>query len=211
MKSRKGYDRVRGMEADKYIGENKGTFFARVEGRFTPEEILRTKIAYMIAKYGHRWQERKEYLEGHKVRYFEHVRRVALILMDTPEMDGIFCPEGVQIALLHDVLEDTEDITAEILDMIFGKEVLKGVLAMTKRKGQSTEAYQRGLKRQGIGAWIKLLDRLDNMRHCRIEYVGEEFMIKQKVETREKWLGWFRELAGKKHVLYKELERLVQE
>lgn len=162
-----------------------------------------------MAKYGHRWQERKEYLEGHKVRYFEHVRRVALILMDTPEMDGIFCPEGVQIALLHDVLEDTEDITAEILDMIFGKEVLKGVLAMTKRKGQSTEAYQRELKRQGIGAWIKLLDRLDNMRHCRIEYVGEEFMIKQKVETREKWLGWFRELAGKKHVLYKELERLV--
>lgn len=194
-----------------YVKENKETFFRRLEGRFAPSEILKTKLAYMLAKYGHRWQERKELWEdGRKVRYFEHVRRVALILMDTPEMDWIFCPEGVQIALLHDVLEDTKDISAEMLEMMFGREVVLGVIAMTKRKGMSTEEYQRGLKRHGIAPWIKLCDRLDNMRHCRIEYVGEEFREKQKVETLEYWMGWFLELVGKHdHPLYVELEGLV--
>lgn len=201
-----------------YVRENKGTFFGRLEGRFAPSEILKTKLAYMLAKYGHRGQERKErWADGQKVRYFEHVRRVALILMDTPEMDFAFTPEGVQIALLHDVLEDTEDVSAEMLEMMFGKDVVLGVMAMTKRKGLSTKEYQRGLMRHGIAPWIKLCDRLDNMRHCRVEYVGEEFMIKQKVETREYWMEWFNVLIQDKlgytasiHPLYRELEELVR-
>ena len=48
------------------------------------------------------------------------------------------------------------------------------------------------------------------MRHCRIEYVGEEFRVKQKVETREEWMGWFREVCGSDHVLVKELGELVK-
>ncbi len=117
-----------------YVRENKDTFFARLEGRFAPSEMLKTKLAYMLAKYGHRGQERKERWDnGQKVRYFEHVRRVALILMDTPRLDSIFTPEGVQIALLHDVLEDTEDVSAEMLEMMFGRDVVLGVMAMTKR------------------------------------------------------------------------------
>lgn len=55
--------------------ENKGTFFARLEGMYVPSEILKIKLAYMLAKYGHRGQERKELdREGRKVRYFEHFK-----------------------------------------------------------------------------------------------------------------------------------------
>ncbi len=183
-----------------------------------PSDMLKTKLAYMLAKYGHRGQERREVgVDGRKVRYFEHTRRVALILMDTPVLGDLFTPEAIQIALLHDILEDTEDISAEMLEMMFGREVVLGVLAMTKRKGMSTIEYQSRLMSHSIAKWIKLCDRLDNMRHCRVEFVGEEFRVKQKVETREQWMGWFAEVIGGSgsngidtHPLYQELERLVK-
>jgi hypothetical protein len=194
-----------------YVRENKGTFFARLEGRFAPSDLLKIRLAYMLAKYGHRGQERKELdREGRKVRYFEHVRRVALILMDTPALREVVCPEAICIALLHDVLEDTEDISAEMLEMMFGKDVTLGVMAMTKRKGLSTREYQSGLMGHRIAKWVKLCDRVDNMRHCRIEYVGEEFRVKQKVETREEWMDWFRMVGGENHPLVLELWEMVK-
>ena len=85
-------------------------------------------------------------------------------------MDYAFNPTGVQIALLHDVLEDTEDISVEMLEMMFGRDVTLGVMAMTKRKGLSTWDYQAGLRRHLLAGVIKLCDRVDNMRHCRIEF-----------------------------------------
>lgn len=92
----------------------------------------------MLAKFGHRAQLRKEVVNGVNVRYFEHVRKVALIMLDCncfPK--DIVCPEAIQAALLHDILEDTEDITAEMLELIFGKEVAFEVMMLTKRKGTS--------------------------------------------------------------------------
>lgn len=63
------------------------------------------------------------------VRYFEHVRRVALILMDEAK-----CMKNEMIiaALLHDSLEDTEDLTPELLECTFGSDVVSIVKKLSK-------------------------------------------------------------------------------
>jgi len=189
--------------------ENKVTFLARIEHIFAPSDVLRTNLAYMMAKHAHRAQQRKEVDEsGRRVRYFEHVRRVALILMDSKVK--IFTPEEVQVALLHDTLEDTEDVTPEILELAFGKSVTLGVMAMTKRLGLETKHYQRQLERVPIAPYIKLCDRVDNMRNCKVEHVGNGFLQKQLTETRDKWLPWFRETIGYPSPLLVELETIVE-
>ncbi len=63
--------------------ENKESFKLRIQPHFSPSDTLDVCLAYYLAKYGHRGQVRKELdSDGNPTRYFEHVRRVALILMD---------------------------------------------------------------------------------------------------------------------------------
>ena len=64
--------------------ENYETFFARVRPILSPDDLLDLDMAYNLAKFAHRWQFRKEPdpATGKRVRYFEHLRGVALILMD---------------------------------------------------------------------------------------------------------------------------------
>ncbi len=60
--------------------ENRETFFSRLEPFLVPSQLLNIKLAYTLAKYGHRSQHRKELdINGEPVRYFEHVRRVTLV------------------------------------------------------------------------------------------------------------------------------------
>lgn len=40
--------------------ENKASFFKRIEIHFTPSEVRDIRLAYMLAKFGHRAQTRKE-------------------------------------------------------------------------------------------------------------------------------------------------------
>ena len=47
------------------------------------------------------------------------------------------------------------------------------------------------------------------MRHCRTEFVGEEFRVKQKVETRNEWMEFFRNVKGGVG-LFNELGELVK-
>src|SRR5574339_1101763 len=101
--------------------ENKVTFQARVQPYFSPSDQLDVKLAYCLAKFGHRAQVRKELIAGKPTRYFEHVRRVAIILMD--EMK-IIDRDMIIAALLHDSLEDCEDLTPELLEHSFGPEVV---------------------------------------------------------------------------------------
>jgi (p)ppGpp synthase/HD superfamily hydrolase len=84
--------------------ENKLSFQNRIQSYFSPSIQLDVKLAYCLAKFGHRAQLRKELVEGKPTRYFEHVRRVSIILMD--EMK-IMDRDMIIAALLHDSIEDT--------------------------------------------------------------------------------------------------------
>lgn len=160
--------------------ENKTTFFARLEPFLSPTELNKIQLAYVLAKFYHRAQKRKEIDEqGNQIRYFEHVRRVALSLMDK---FFIFDPDIICSALMHDLLEDSEDVTPEMLEFTFGSRVTKIVKLLTKKDSN----YFVNLKKSKCyeACLIKVADRYDNLTH--LDQCSNEFIIKQIEETRNK-------------------------
>jgi len=112
---------------------NRAEFFERLTPFHAPSTLLSIQLAYTLAKFSHRAQVRKELDEaGLPVRYFEHVKRAALTLMDEV---GIYDAEMVIGALLHDGFEDTRDITPELVEHAFGAEVTLIVKTLVERTG----------------------------------------------------------------------------
>jgi GTP diphosphokinase / guanosine-3',5'-bis(diphosphate) 3'-diphosphatase len=167
--------------------ENREKFFARL--CFLPRaELVDVHLAYALAKYYFRAKFRKELDdEGHPVRYFEHLRRVALILIDELKIGR---PELVIAALLHDAIEDTrpEDLVAETIERHFGNDVIGLVKLLSK---VPKEGYLERLL--SFGDWrvlvIKGCDRLDNLRT--LDAGSAEFQRKQIDETRNKYYPVF--------------------
>lgn len=158
--------------------ENRETFFARLTPFMPPSELRMVEIAYMMAKYGHRAQVRKDLdLTGTPIRYFEHVRGVALILID--EL-GIRDWRQIVVALLHDTLEDTKDITPEIIEHVFDATVCQRVKILSK---VPKEGYLERLKTYGDPHIfiVKGADRLHNLRS--MKDCTPEFIAKQVEET----------------------------
>lgn len=159
--------------------ENRESFFSRIQPWMAPSEILDVEFAYMMAKFGHRAQFRKETdSEGNPIRYFEHVRRVAIILLDE-----LHCRDHKMIcaALLHDTLEDTKDVSAQMLEHLFGSEVTKTVKLLSKVPKEGY--YSRLLELGNQNIWsIKGCDRLDNLRSLKAGSL--EFQKRQIEDTR---------------------------
>jgi (p)ppGpp synthase/HD superfamily hydrolase len=66
------------------------------------------------------------------------------------------------VALLHDVVEDTDATFADI-ERLFGPEVCVAVEALTHRKGESYDDYIRRVKVNPISAAVKIADIADNL------------------------------------------------
>jgi (p)ppGpp synthase/HD superfamily hydrolase len=168
--------------------ENKESFFQRLEPFFAPSVILNIKLAYILAKHGHRDQFRKELdPQGAKVRYFEHVRRVALVLFDEAKCSR---PEMIISALLHDGIEDTRDLTAEQIENCFGSDVCTIVKTLSKTPKEGYLDRFRICK-----DWrpyvIKACDRLDNLRSLDRPEIDAEFRERQIRETEEDYIPLF--------------------
>jgi GTP pyrophosphokinase len=161
------------------IKENKESFFRRLRGVCCPSEMLDIELCYMITKYGHRDQKRKELdEEGNQVRYFEHPRRVAIILMDECK---IYEPAMVKACLGHDVKEDTE-ISDHLIEKIYGPEATRIIIQLTKEPGEGDAYYERLKERADWKSMlVKLCDRLDNTRS--LGDCTPEFQQKQVLDT----------------------------
>lgn len=187
---------------ERNVIECRETFFKRLEPFFAPSILLDIKLAYILAKHGHRAQFRKETDEtGEQIRYFEHVRRVALILFDEARCTR---PEMIISALLHDGIEDTRDLTAEMIEHVFGSEVVSivKILSKTPKEGYLERFMMCKDWRPFV---IKACDRLDNLRSLNGESISKEFRQKQICETREKYIPLFEmmiELTPKKCTLH---------
>jgi (p)ppGpp synthase/HD superfamily hydrolase len=172
--------------------ENKHTFQARLQPYFSPSDQLDIKLAYCLAKFGHRAQTRKELTEGKPTRYFEHVRRVAIVLMDELK---IMDRDMIIAALLHDALEDCDDLTPELLEHSFGSNVVSIVKQLSK---VPKEGYIDRLNE--CVNWkvlaIKACDRLDNLRSLMVEGTTLDFQKKQIKETKEKYFPIFDRLVA---------------
>lgn len=160
--------------------ENYQSFMERSEIFFPHEDVVRISVAYDMAKghHAHLTRKSEKNPDGTPVRYFEHVRRVALILMDEGEI--VDSPNIVIKGLLHDAYEDTR-LGHEAIRMVFGEEVSRDVLMMSKRP---KAGFAERLLRHG--SWevlaVKVADRVDNLRHLPADDPG--FVQKQYDESR---------------------------
>ena len=173
--------------------ENRASFFNRLRPVTPPDRLLDVELAYTMAKFAHRAQTRSEADEyGKPLRYFEHPRRTALILMD--EM-GILDIEMIIAALLHDGLEDTRDLTAEMIEHTWGPEVARMVVLLSKRPKEGYEERLLSCDDWKVLA-LKGCDRLDNLRAMKAGQVSREFRARKKAETRELYFPVFEQLLA---------------
>ena len=166
------------------IVENKESFKARLTPYLAPDFVLDCELAYTLAKFGHRAQVRKEMVDGKPQRYFEHVRRVAINLLDVAK---ICDRDMICAAILHDLIEDSA-ISSQMIQHSFGTEVVQMVICLSKIP---KEGYHERLSK--CSNWktlvIKACDRLDNLNS--LEQTSLEFKKRQIKETKEIYFPLF--------------------
>ena len=108
-------------------------------------------------------------IPGTDLPYTVHLSNVAMEILiagsKTPDFNTAF---AIQVALLHDVLEDTST-TFEVLENHFDIAIAKAVLALTKnhnlpKEEQMRDCLQR-IKKMPREVWaVKLADRITNLQ-----------------------------------------------
>ncbi|NMC37770.1 MAG: bifunctional (p)ppGpp synthetase/guanosine-3',5'-bis(diphosphate) 3'-pyrophosphohydrolase [Bacteroidales bacterium] len=113
--------------------------------------------------------ENNQTVKGTRLPYVVHLSNVAMEIfvaaMYTPDLDLGF---SVQVALLHDTIEDTSTTFAEISER-FGEDIAVAVLALSKdeklpRDKQIPDSLERikGLRKEVYA--VKLADRITNLQ-----------------------------------------------
>lgn len=165
------------LRTDGYPKIGRQKFLARLQPVLTPNQFEKVELAYEFAKYGHRGQMRDD-----GVRYFEHPKAVALILIH--EL-GVTDWRDIVLALLHDMFEDSFLLTERLVERLFGQDVVRDLKLLTKKP---KDGYVGRLRRHGSAQTlrVKLCDRLHNLRT--LHRVSKRKQRKQIEETRAKYI-----------------------
>jgi (p)ppGpp synthase/HD superfamily hydrolase len=88
--------------------------------------------------------------------------------------DGVKHPDVAVVAALHDVVEDTSYSLETLRRFGFSDRVVSAVEALTRRKGESYEAYLTRVDQDGLTRIVKRLDIDDNLEPARLERLDPE-------------------------------------
>lgn len=111
-----------------------------------------------IAVEAHKGQTDKA---GHP--YINHPFRIST-KMDTKE-------EKI-VALLHDVLEDSNLTISELSSYGFSQEVLNAICCITKTKAENYDLYIEKVKTNELATKVKIADLIDNINLSRLSTVS---------------------------------------
>ena len=126
---------------------------------------------------------------GTEIPYVVHLSNVAMeIMIAAKHSEGFDLEFAVQVALLHDVLEDTETAFSEI-ERNFGIEIANAVLALSKRSGIKKEEKMSDslnrIKQQRKEVWaVKIADRITNLQRPPRHWDSDKIM-NYKIQARE--------------------------
>ena len=84
--------------------------------------------------------------------------------------------ETTVVALLHDVIEDTDYTLEDLRDMGFPEDILEAILLMTHDKSIPYMEYVEQIKKNRIAAIVKRADLMHNSDLSRLEAVDEKAM-----------------------------------
>ena len=97
--------------------------------------------------------------------YIEHPRRVMRAMRNYAER---------VVAVLHDVIEDGTVTKAQLLAEGFPAAIIKALDSVTRRNGESYEAFVTRAAADPIGRWVKYEDLRDNANLARISNPTEK-------------------------------------
>jgi len=122
--------------------------------------------ALLFAAHKHASIDQK--VPGTDLPYVVHICNVAMEILCVPDTNDFDKTYAVQIALLHDTLEDTST-TFEELENVFGIEIANGVLALTKNEAMPKESRMQDsldrVKMMRKEVWaVKMADRITNLQ-----------------------------------------------
>lgn len=95
------------------------------------------------------------------------------------------------VALLHDILEDTDITAQELLEMGFSKEIVEAICLMTHDEGVPYLDYVRTIKGNPIARAVKISDLTHNSDLTRLDTVTEK--DRQRVDKYKKALEILRD------------------
>jgi len=78
------------------------------------------------------------------------------------------------VALLHDVIEDSNITIQNLIEEHFPEEILKAIILLTKKQNQSYEDYILAIKKNSLANKVKLADLKDNMDKKRLLNITEK-------------------------------------
>jgi hypothetical protein len=94
------------------------------------------------------------------------------------------------VAILHDVIEDSDVTPTELRDAGFSEPIIKAIDALTRRNGESYEEFIERLKPNTLARQVKLADLRDNMNLRRLPRI-----TKRDRERVERYRRAWRNLA----------------
>lgn len=109
-------------------------------------------LSEQIAREAHEGQKRND-----GTPYIEHPKAVAAMVGDNP------LHYEVQVAWLHDVLEDTKITAEDLLRRGVDSIVVKAVVAITKIEGEEYQHYLRRVDANPYAKRVKIMDILHNL------------------------------------------------
>ncbi len=161
-------------------------FFEIIDEEIGLEDREKIEWAYSLAKYYHGDQMRDE-----GVRYFEHCRDVALLLVEY----GPSSPSEIIVGFLHDVYED-QFVPRGMLKHLFGSEVDEALKTLSHEKPFYKSHGQMDKVPEGAQKYfdiirksskmvrrVKLADRLHNM--LTLEFCKPEKQLRKIEETKK--------------------------
>ena len=118
------------------------------------------ELAFEIAKEAHAGQTDKAGLD-----YILHPLQVAAEMTTDEEK---------AVALLHDIIEDTDVTANELLAKGLPDNVVEAVKALTKKHNQNYAAYLAGVKKNRLATAVKLADLKHNSDLSRLEKITQK-------------------------------------
>ena len=122
--------------------------------------IMLEELAFEIAKEAHAGQTDKAGLD-----YILHPLQVAA---------EVTTDEEKAVALLHDIIEDTDVTASELLAKGLPDNVVEAVKALTKKHNQNYAAYLAGVKKNRLATAVKLADLKHNSDLSRLEKITQK-------------------------------------
>lgn len=148
-------------------------------------------------------QHSKQLVPGTNSNYLLHISNVAMeILIAYNNSKNFNLEYTIQVAILHDTIEDTSS-TFEEIEELFGEEIARGVQALTKNEHLSTkeemmlDSLQRINEQIDEVGIVKLADRITNLQnppsHWTNEkikrYLNEAKLISKSLQNKNKYLN----------------------